>query len=35
MPKPSDHYRTVNLNGGKAIVKIGHGKTGIISHDPH
>ena len=35
MPKPQDHYRTINLDGVKAIAETSHGKTGIISHDPH
>jgi hypothetical protein len=35
MPKSGDHYRTINLDGVKAISEIGHGKTAIISHDPH
>ena len=35
MPHPEDHYRTIKMDGVKAITEIGHGKTGIISHDPH
>ena len=35
MPKSGDHYRTINIDGAKAIYQTGHGPVGMLSHDPH